>query len=315
MDPEWAERVSRLGDRIDTENATQDDLEEYVATKIYLHNYEDFTDYDLWTIFREEFKNFTVNNFRQLRIGTRAKLRAHLLRRGVYVGKHNTKRHISDVLVSVLQEEEQHVWTNDELADTLVELKLMITVSLRSRLNSTLTGLATTSSRLCSPSLSSRHNTPSDTIPSDTTPSNATPSATPSSSLRQASANPFTRVSAPAAIEQSAYETAPAAITQLVYKEIATVAKVYTDGQKYDGSTSFDYKLTIFYNICKRSGLSRKAYAIVFLTMLKGLAEKHYYSSNLADRSFEYTCAHMRNFFEGPEYYRKNLTEWNSISL
>jgi hypothetical protein len=49
--------------------------------------------------------------------------------------------------------------------------------------------------------------------------------------------------------------------------------------------------------------------------MLKGLAEEHYYSSNLADRSFEYTCAHMRNFFEGPEYYRKNLTEWNSISL
>jgi hypothetical protein len=102
MDPEWAERVSRLGDRIDTENATQDDLEEYVATKIYSHNYEDFTDYDLWTIFREEFKNFTVNNFRQLRIGTRAKLRAYLLRRGVYVEKHNTKRHISDVLFSLL---------------------------------------------------------------------------------------------------------------------------------------------------------------------------------------------------------------------
>jgi hypothetical protein len=23
----------------------------------------------------------------------------------------------------------------------------------------------------------------------------------------------------------------------------------------------------------------------------------------------------MRNFFEGPEYYRKNLTEWNAITL
>jgi hypothetical protein len=93
------------------------------------------------------------------------------------------------------------------------------------------------------------------------------------------------------------------------------VAKVYTDGQKYNGSTSFDYKLTIFYNICKRSGLSRERYATVFLTMLKGLAEEHYYSSNLADRSFEDTCIHMRNFFKGLEYYRKNLTEWNFISL
>jgi hypothetical protein len=114
---------------------------------------------------------------------------------------------------------------------------------------------------------------------------------------------------------QPAHQTAPAATTKSAYKEIATVAKVYTDGQKYDGFTSFDYKLTIFYNICKRSGLSCEGYATAFPTMLKGLAEEHYYSSNLADRSFEDTCIHMRNFFEGPEYYRKNLTEWNSISL
>ena len=80
MDPEWAEKVSRLGDRIDTENATQDNLEEYVATKIYLHNYEDFTDYDLWTIFREEFKNFIINNFKQLCISIKAKLHAYLLK-------------------------------------------------------------------------------------------------------------------------------------------------------------------------------------------------------------------------------------------
>jgi hypothetical protein len=87
------------------------------------------------------------------------------------------------------------------------------------------------------------------------------------------------------------------------------VAKVYTDGQKYNRFTSFDYKLTIFYNICKRSGLPREGYATAFLTMLKGLAKEHYYSSNLADRLFEDTCFHMRNFFEGPEYYWKNLTE------
>jgi hypothetical protein len=81
------------------------------------------------------------------------------------------------------------------------------------------------------------------------------------------------------------------------------IAKVYTDGQKYNRSTSFDYKLTIFYNIYKRSGLPYKAYVIVFLTMLKGLTEEHYYSNNLADRSFEYTCVYIQNFFKRPEYY------------
>src|SRR6266568_5671577 len=105
MDPEWAEKVSRLGDRVDTENATQNDLEEYVATKIYLHNYENFIDFSLWTVFKEEFENFTTTDFKRLYVSTRTKLRAHLLRRGVYVEKHNTKRYISDCLFSFLQEE------------------------------------------------------------------------------------------------------------------------------------------------------------------------------------------------------------------
>src|SRR6266700_587344 len=47
MDPKWAKKVSRLGDRVNTKNATQNDLEEYVATKIYLYNYENFIDYSL----------------------------------------------------------------------------------------------------------------------------------------------------------------------------------------------------------------------------------------------------------------------------
>jgi hypothetical protein len=117
----------------------------------------------------------------------------------------------------------------------------------------------------------------------------------------------YTLVSA--ATAQLAHETIPAVTTQLTYKKIVTIAKVYTNKQKYNRLTSFDYKLTIFHNICKRSGLSCEEYATAFLTMLKGLAKEHYYSSNLADRLFKDTCIHMRNFFKRPEYYRKNLTE------
>jgi hypothetical protein len=81
------------------------------------------------------------------------------------------------------------------------------------------------------------------------------------------------------------------------------MAKVYTNKQKYNKFISFDYKLTIFYNIYKRFGLSYKRYVIVFPIMLKGLAEEHYYNSNLADRLFKNTCIYIRNFFEGLEYY------------
>jgi len=56
-------------------------------------------------------------------------------------------------------------------------------------------------------------------------------------------------------------------------KEVATIAKIYTDDQKYDGvSNSFNFKLTIFYNICKRSGLLPEGYIVAFPSMLKGLA-------------------------------------------
>ena len=55
-------------------------------------------------------------------------------------------------------------------------------------------------------------------------------------------------------------------------KEAVTIAKIYIDGQKYDRvSDSFNFKLTIFYNICKRAGLPPKGYITIFLTILKGL--------------------------------------------
>src|SRR6266568_2388725 len=100
-----------------------------------------------------------------------------------------------------------------------------------------------------------------------------------------------------------------------MYKEIIIIAKVYIDGQKYDRTISFDYKLTIFYNIYKRSSLPREGYVTAFPTILKGLAEDYYYSSNLADKPFEDTYIYIWNFFKGLEYYWKNLMEWNSISL
>ena len=64
MDLKQAEKVSRLRDRIDTKNAIQDDFEEYIVTKIYIYNYENFIDYNLQTIFKEEFENFTVTTFK-----------------------------------------------------------------------------------------------------------------------------------------------------------------------------------------------------------------------------------------------------------
>ena len=55
-------------------------------------------------------------------------------------------------------------------------------------------------------------------------------------------------------------------------KEVIIIAKIYTDNQKYNSvSDSFNFKLTIFYNIYRRSNLPLKGYISVFPTILKGL--------------------------------------------
>jgi hypothetical protein len=79
---------------------------------------------------------------------------------------------------------------------------------------------------------------------------------------------------------------------------------MYTEEQKYSRvDKSFDYKLKIFYNICKRAGLLNTAYIDAFPTMLKGLAQDYFYNHNLSERPFNQVCTHLHNFFEGPGYY------------
>jgi len=53
---------------------------------------------------------------------------------------------------------------------------------------------------------------------------------------------------------------------------IASVAKIYTEEQKYDSLRSLDYKLSIFYNICRRYGLDKKDLVNAFPIILKGIA-------------------------------------------
>ena len=51
------------------------------------------------------------------------------------------------------------------------------------------------------------------------------------------------------------------------------MAKMYMDNQKYDRvNESFDFKLAIFKDICRRASLQLDNYIIAFPTMLKGLA-------------------------------------------
>jgi len=51
MDPKWKERIARYGYRINIATALEEDLEEYIETKIYKYTYKNFTDYILRSLF------------------------------------------------------------------------------------------------------------------------------------------------------------------------------------------------------------------------------------------------------------------------
>ena len=103
-------------------------------------------------------------------------------------------------------------------------------------------------------------------------------------------------------------------------KELANLAKMYTEDSKYSGENdNFDFKLIIFNDLCSRANVPKdedtmaKAYPI----MLCGLALDHYYT-NLKDTqtySFDKICNMTRLYFEGPEYRRGVLGQWNSLTL
>ena len=67
--------------------ATDDNLAEYIKTKIYLYIRHNLTDFSLWTAFQEDFKDFILEFFKQIQSETRIGIRNYLVKRGVYIIK------------------------------------------------------------------------------------------------------------------------------------------------------------------------------------------------------------------------------------
>ena len=85
---------------------------------------------------------------------------------------------------------------------------------------------------------------------------------------------------------------------------------MYTDDQKYNRvNKSFNFKLAIFEDIYRQASLQPNSYMIIFPNMLKGLTQDYYYNWTLLSRLYAKACTYMQNFFEGPKFYRWNLTK------
>ena len=97
---------------------TEDDVKEYLETKLWEYNTNNIKDYTLWEAFQDDFSLFnTIEAWEKMQKRDRRRLRAYLRCGGVYV-EENT-RHITtaQTLLKVVQEETRHPWDDDEIVE------------------------------------------------------------------------------------------------------------------------------------------------------------------------------------------------------
>ena len=130
MEIDWKERIAKYSYGIDLEKATDDNLTAYMETKIYLYTRHNLKDFLLWTVFQEDFKNFTPETFKWVQPNTRSGIRYYLIKRGVYIAKQDKRYPLSKVLTDITNKEEPYKWTDKEINLALIEVKLIITTTL-----------------------------------------------------------------------------------------------------------------------------------------------------------------------------------------
>lgn len=293
---DWGAKVLKWKYGIDVTTATDEDILDYMQTKLYDYMSDGVSDDDLWELFQDDFKDFTVDMFTRNRRETQ-RLRTCLRCGGVFVASNTKSITIAQKLIDVVNEEEQHKWTEANMKEAELDFKKGPITSVYIGSKEQNGAITFTHQKLQQPQQQQT----------------STETQTPLTPLSQTHANPHNQ---PALFHSVQPNQSTLSNPSSTAKLISEVAKIYTEEQKYDGTNgSFDHKLTIFLDICQRVELPNEALMRAFPTMLKGLAQDHFYNNQLSGLTYEEACNSTRNFFEGPGYQRRNLDKWNSISL
>ncbi|RKF65906.1 hypothetical protein OnM2_001033, partial [Erysiphe neolycopersici] len=103
-------------------------------------------------------------------------------------------------------------------------------------------------------------------------------------------------------------------------RELTDFGKCYTNDMKYGGSDDrFDYKLSIFYDVCNRTQLSEWQWKSAIPIMLKSRALVFYYRTLLpkinTETPFQQIINNIRNNFEGESYKRLIQQQWRKVNI
>ncbi|WQF76259.1 hypothetical protein CDEST_01273 [Colletotrichum destructivum] len=114
----------------DDEENTHKTIASFVLFLLEVYKQEDLAGQELWSRFRSDFEGWTTATFRKAVSAILKLLRDFLLYRGVWIPIDNSQ--IRNNLLRVVQENDYHVWTEEEIQDTSKRSPIFRTLALNS---------------------------------------------------------------------------------------------------------------------------------------------------------------------------------------
>src|SRR6266568_8013257 len=173
---------------------------------------------------------------------------------GVWVRKHRNAT-VPESLFNTLQKEDPTEWTELKIKEYMATKGEFNSGRIKYLLKNNFTSISTSTSTT---------ETPISISPATNPTLLTTPPTQPISSAQQ-SQPPINQSTTTGPSEQNQ--------NQGFGKELTNLAKIYTEDNKYSGEDdNFDFKLTIFHDLCNRADVPQEAKAKAYPTMLCGLA-------------------------------------------
>jgi hypothetical protein len=254
---------------VNTENADNAELSEYVEWRIQVYTRERWRNEDLSEYYAEDFKGFTRETFDNCPADLTRRLRDCLRDKGVFVRKGRGVQ-VAAELAKVVQDDIPWPVNDPDRPE---------------------------------PVLRATSQTPSSTAGTA-----AMRAAAPMQPVNAAESQSALLVPRLGAREQSVSTEQATNQTHNHGRELANLAKLYgSEDMKYGGEPfdSFSYKYTIFIDHCDRADVPEAALTKAFPTMLKGLALDYYYSSCRGQyATISDLCRAMQAYFENDDSQR-----------
>ncbi|KAJ6050709.1 uncharacterized protein N7446_010818 [Penicillium canescens] len=305
----WGKSV----DTLDEKNQTEGILNGHITCVLRAWKMMCITDRALWNDFREEFDGWTLDTFKVASKTALKMLRLHLTTHGVWI-KVGIGISFAKGLYDCLQETNQHEWTKEDIEAHLKEYP----DNFNSRWNP---------ARGQSPTI--RLNAPA----ARATPVNPPNPQTPRTNVEKPhiersdqtweearAVTPDTAYMDNHIQQQSDYgRFQQSSSDMLLPRMIDAVTRQYSNtDDKYGGGLydDFNTKLVKFYDACEKIGLQEHQFHIAFSLMLKGRAEKFYFTRIKGKaRDFPTMVEMMRAHFDTEENRQRSITEWRETTL